>query len=45
MVDQVVPRAELHATLARILGLLRNPQPPAAVVPQVTALPDLSGAQ
>jgi acetyl-CoA carboxylase carboxyl transferase subunit beta len=26
MVDQVVPRAELHATLARILSLLREPQ-------------------
>jgi acetyl-CoA carboxylase carboxyl transferase subunit beta len=25
-VDQVVPRAELHATLARILSLLREPQ-------------------
>ena len=25
MIDQVVPRAELRATLARILGLLRNP--------------------
>src|SRR5207253_5099679 len=35
MVDQVVPRAELHATLALILGLLRNPQPPAPVVPQI----------
>ena len=28
MVDLVVPRAELHATLARILGLLRDPHPP-----------------
>jgi len=28
MVDLVVPRAELRATLSRILGLLRNPQPP-----------------
>ena len=45
MVDQVVPRAELHATLARILGLLRNPQPPAPVVPQIEALPDLSAAE
>jgi len=26
MVDQVVPRAELAATLARILSLLREPQ-------------------
>jgi acetyl-CoA carboxylase carboxyl transferase subunit beta len=31
MVDLVVPRAELHATLARILGLLRDPHPPASV--------------
>jgi acetyl-CoA carboxylase carboxyl transferase subunit beta len=29
MVDLVVPRAELHATLGRILGLLRDPHPPA----------------
>ena len=33
MVDLVVPRAELRATLARILGLLRDPHPPAAVIP------------
>jgi acetyl-CoA carboxylase carboxyl transferase subunit beta len=33
MVDLVVPRAELHATLARILGLLRDTHPPAAVAP------------
>jgi acetyl-CoA carboxylase carboxyl transferase subunit beta len=31
MVDLVVPRTELHVTLARILGLLRDPHPPAAV--------------
>jgi acetyl-CoA carboxylase carboxyl transferase subunit beta len=31
MVDQVVPRAELHATLARILGILRDPQLPEAL--------------
>jgi acetyl-CoA carboxylase carboxyl transferase subunit beta len=31
MVDLVVPRAELHATLARILGLLRDPHPPTSV--------------
>jgi acetyl-CoA carboxylase carboxyl transferase subunit beta len=30
MIDQVVPRAELRATLGRILGLLRDPHPPAA---------------
>jgi hypothetical protein len=40
-----VPRAELHATLARILGLLRNPQPPAAALPQIDAPPDLSAAE
>ncbi len=44
MIDQVVPRAELHATLGRILGLLRRPQPLAAAIPQIEALPDLSGA-
>jgi len=45
MIDQVVPRAELHATLGRILGLLHNRQPPAEIVsPQIEALPDLSGA-
>ncbi len=35
MVDQVVPRAELHATLARLLSLLREPYgahgPPSAI--------------
>ena len=31
MVDLVVPRAELRATLGRILGLLRDPHPSAAV--------------
>ena len=30
MVDLVVPRAELSATVGRILGLLREPHPPAA---------------
>jgi len=32
MVDLVVPRAEQHTTLARILGLLRNPSTAVAVV-------------
>ena len=32
MVDLVVPRAELRATLGRILGLLHDPHPPAADV-------------
>src|SRR5205807_737022 len=36
MVDQVVPRAELQATLARILSLLREPQRPAGAA---SALP------
>jgi acetyl-CoA carboxylase carboxyl transferase subunit beta len=30
MIDQVVPRAALRATLGRIIGLLREPQPPPA---------------
>ena len=34
MVDQVVPRAELAATLGRLLRLLRNPHPE-----QVSATP------
>jgi acetyl-CoA carboxylase carboxyl transferase subunit beta len=33
MIDQVVPRAELSATLGRILGLLREPHAPMAIVP------------
>jgi acetyl-CoA carboxylase carboxyl transferase subunit beta len=38
MVDQVVPRAELRPTLARILSLLRKPQKPgAATVPAALA--------
>jgi len=37
MVDLVVPRAELHATLARIIGLLRQPLPAAPVVPLLGA--------
>jgi acetyl-CoA carboxylase carboxyl transferase subunit beta len=37
MVDQVVPRAELHATLARLLSLLRDPHrsPPMLSAPAV----------
>ena len=31
MVDLVVPRPELQTTLARIVGILRDPQPQAAV--------------
>jgi acetyl-CoA carboxylase carboxyl transferase subunit beta len=37
MIDQVVPRAELRATLGRILGLLRDPRTSVAAVP---ALPE-----
>jgi acetyl-CoA carboxylase carboxyl transferase subunit beta len=38
MVDQVVPRAELRATLARLLSLLREPlKPEAAAVPEAPA--------
>jgi acetyl-CoA carboxylase carboxyl transferase subunit beta len=33
MVDLVVPRGELHATLARILELLRDPHRSTAVPP------------
>ena len=33
MVDMVVPRRDLRETLARLLGLLRRPEPPAPVVP------------
>jgi acetyl-CoA carboxylase carboxyl transferase subunit beta len=37
MVDMVVPRLELHDTLARLLQLLRRPIPAADVVPLGTA--------
>ena len=33
LVDMVVPRRELRDTLARLLGLLRRPEPPGQVVP------------
>src|SRR5215468_10326695 len=45
MIDQVVPRAELHATLARILGLLRDRQPQAANVVPAEMPEDLSGTE
>jgi acetyl-CoA carboxylase carboxyl transferase subunit beta len=45
MVDLVVPRDELHATLGRVLRLLRDPQPPPAPTSQTDALPDLRGAE
>ncbi len=36
MVDLVVPRKELRATLARLLSMLRQPTPPAEIVPLPT---------
>ncbi|HXC11949.1 MAG TPA: acetyl-CoA carboxylase, carboxyltransferase subunit beta [Stellaceae bacterium] len=33
MIDMVVPRAELRATIGRLLGLLRDPLPPAPPAP------------
>jgi acetyl-CoA carboxylase carboxyl transferase subunit beta len=37
MVDQVVPRAELHATLGRVLSLLREPHRAAIALPALPA--------
>jgi acetyl-CoA carboxylase carboxyl transferase subunit beta len=45
MVDLVVPRAELRATLAQILALLREPQPSSLPAPPVEAEPELGGAE
>jgi acetyl-CoA carboxylase carboxyl transferase subunit beta len=39
MVDLVVPRAELRATLGGLLGLLRDPHPPTTVVPMIPEAP------
>jgi acetyl-CoA carboxylase carboxyl transferase subunit beta len=39
MVDLIVPRAELRATVGRILGLLRDPHPQSAVMPLIPAAP------
>lgn len=39
MVDLVVPRAELRATIGRILGLLRAPPPADAATPPIPAVP------
>jgi acetyl-CoA carboxylase carboxyl transferase subunit beta len=39
MVDLVVPRAQLHETIGRILGLLRNPRPAAEPI-RLPARPD-----
>jgi acetyl-CoA carboxylase carboxyl transferase subunit beta len=45
MIDQVVPRAELRATLGRIIGLLRDPHPSVSVVTseQAEAEPGAAG--
>jgi acetyl-CoA carboxylase carboxyl transferase subunit beta len=45
MVDLVVPRSELRATLARIISLLRDPQPKPAFLPPIEAAPDLGAAE
>jgi acetyl-CoA carboxylase carboxyl transferase subunit beta len=45
MIDQVVPRGELRATLGRILGLLRDRQPQAANVLPAEMPEDLSGTE
>jgi acetyl-CoA carboxylase carboxyl transferase subunit beta len=39
MVDLVVPRADLHATLGRILGLLRDPHPSGIVGSLIESAP------
>ena len=45
MIDQVVPRAELRATLGRILGLLRNPLATAEAAPPPLAEAEPRGAE
>jgi acetyl-CoA carboxylase carboxyl transferase subunit beta len=42
MVDMVVPRRELRPTLARLLSMLRQPTPPAEIVP-LPARPEVAG--
>jgi acetyl-CoA carboxylase carboxyl transferase subunit beta len=44
MVDIVVRRAELRATLSRLVALLRRPKPPAEIVALVTAKGDTGEA-
>ena len=39
MVDLVVPRVDLHATLGRILGLLRDPHPSGIVGSLIESTP------
>ncbi len=45
MIDQVVARAELRETLGRIIGLLRDPQPPAETAPPIEAEASPRGAE
>jgi acetyl-CoA carboxylase carboxyl transferase subunit beta len=45
MIDQVVTRAELRATLGRILGLLRNPLAPVETAPPPLAEAEPRGAE
>ncbi len=45
MIDQVAPRAEMRATLGRILGLLRDPHPSVEVVTAVQAEAVQRGAE
>jgi acetyl-CoA carboxylase carboxyl transferase subunit beta len=44
MIDQVVPRAELRATLGRVIGLLRDPHPSVGVVTSEQAEAELRAA-
>ncbi|MBV8889122.1 MAG: acetyl-CoA carboxylase carboxyltransferase subunit beta [Alphaproteobacteria bacterium] len=43
MIDAVVPRAELRATLVRVIGLLRDPRPPAPTAVAALPGPELPG--
>jgi len=45
MIDQVVPRAELRATLGRIIGLLRDPHPAAELPAPTPAEAEPRGAE
>ena len=43
MIDMVVPRSELRETLIRLLRLLREPSPPAEIVPIESAMAGAAG--
>ena len=45
MVDMVVPRGELRQTLIRLIALIRQPMPPAEIVPPSKSSPALVHAQ